>query len=221
MGLVGLVVAGCGDDGPDTSTSAGTGSSVVASAAATTAGPASTLVVADPATDPDGSSPSSDPPTGSVTADDRSAADRSSGVQAGTGAAPDQATTGQPKTITPQVILAGDAGAFVSPSGNIACVMDVEYGASCWISDKEWTADEPSQPGCEDFDFGNAIDVTSDGVVWPCYSDFAWDPTAPALAYGDAMVVGPFRCDSAAAGVTCTNGSGRGFTLARADVVQF
>lgn len=65
------------------------------------------------------------------------------------------------------------------------------------------------------------IDVTADGVYWPCYTDFGFDPDAAALAYGDAMVVGGFRCDSARTGVTCRNPSGRGFTLARAEVQLF
>jgi len=117
------------------------------------------------------------------------------------------------------VLDPGRSGSFTSPSGNIACLMTADYGASCWISEKRWTIDQPSEPGCEEFDYGNAVDVIGSGVVFPCYSDFSWDPSAPALQYGNRMHVGDFACASEPEGVTCSNGAGQGFRLARAEVV--
>ncbi len=116
-----------------------------------------------------------------------------------------------------QVFQPGDVGAFTSPSGNIACVMAVETGVSCYIAEKNWTIDQPDDPFCEESDWGNAVDVTAAGVEFPCYTDFAWNPGADVLAYGDRMEVGPFGCTSRESGVTCDNGSD-GFELARRQV---
>lgn len=111
-------------------------------------------------------------------------------------------------------------GSFASPLGNILCVM-TEVAASCWISAKQWTIDQPDGPYCDESDWGEVIELVAAGPTWPCYSDFLFDLDAPALAYGEAMVVGEFRCDSARTGVTCRNGSDRGFTLARAEFLFF
>ena len=113
-----------------------------------------------------------------------------------------------------EVVRPGASGAFTSPTGNIACIMDQDGGASCFIGDKDWTIAAPTEPDCE-FDFGNAIDVTPLGASYPCYSDFSWDPDAPVLDYGSSMEVGEFRCESARTGVTCVNAAGEGFVLSR------
>jgi hypothetical protein len=119
------------------------------------------------------------------------------------------------------IIEPGDVGFFTSPSGNIACNMSVEFGASCWISEKAWEIEQPTDdPDCAIFDWGNAIDVNADGVFWPCYSGMDWPLTADPLAYGDRMRVGQFECLSARDGVTCRNGAGDGFRLARSAVTR-
>jgi hypothetical protein len=114
----------------------------------------------------------------------------------------------------------GEPIAFTSPSGNIACRLDPEHGASCWVAEHDWAVEAASDPDCQ-LDFGDAVDVTPDGVVWPCYGDFSWFPDAPALPYGRSVSAGPFTCESAETGVTCHNGDGRGFTVARATVDTF
>jgi hypothetical protein len=135
-------------------------------------------------------------------------------------------TVGNPDSTAPAdtpedgaVLDPARSASFTSPSGNIACLMTADYGASCWISEKQWTIDQPREPGCEEFDYGNAVDVTGSGVVFPCYSDFGWNPSAPALEYGNSMQVGDFACASEPEGVTCLNGRGEGFRLARAEVL--
>ena len=118
------------------------------------------------------------------------------------------------------VLEPGDIGSFASPSRNILCMMS-KFTASCFISVKQWTIDQPDAPGCAESDWGNVIDLSAEGVSWPCYTDFGFDFDAPVLAYGDAIVVGEFRCDSVETGVTCRNASGHGFTIARAEVKTF
>lgn len=123
-------------------------------------------------------------------------------------------------TAGTQVVEVDQPVIFDSPSGNIACRLDPAYGASCWVAEHDWVVDAATDPDCP-LDFGDAVDVTAEGVVWPCYGDFSWGPSERTLAYGDAIVGGPFRCDSAGTGMTCVNGEGQGFTVARARVDTF
>jgi hypothetical protein len=129
-----------------------------------------------------------------------------------------------PTTVPgPTLIDGGSDFAFTSPSGNIACLVTDAFieRVSCWIGDKDWTIDQPDDPDCADADWGNAVDLGTDGPSFPCYTDFIWVPDADPLDYGLTVAVGEFRCESARTGVTCTNGDGRGFTLARAAVDLF
>ncbi|MEM7325528.1 MAG: DUF6636 domain-containing protein [Actinomycetota bacterium] len=120
-----------------------------------------------------------------------------------------------------QTIEVDGAGGFTSPSGNIACNIS-SSGASCWIGEKTWQIEQPTHdPFCAESDWGNAIDVSADGILWPCYTDFGWPIDAEPLAYGDTMQAGEFSCTSAEDGVTCTNGVGQGFRLARSTFAIF
>ncbi len=92
-------------------------------------------------------------------------------------------------------------------------------GVSCWIGEKDWEIAPPV--GCEEFDYGNVIDLFDTGIVWSCYSDFGWNLDADPLEYGSGAVVGQFRCESETTGVTCTNGAGNGFCLGRAAAEVF
>ena len=131
------------------------------------------------------------------------------------------ATDQEPATETAGVVLEpGPTGTFRSPSGNILCLMQQEL-TSCWIGEKQWSIDQPAEPECAEADWGDAIEVSTVEVRWPCYTDFIYDPAADILDYGEAMVVPGFRCDSARAGVTCLNQAGQGFRLAKAEVVVF
>lgn len=79
----------------------------------------------------------------------------------------------------------------------------------------------PTGDFCEVSDWGNAIAIDDRGVTWLCYTDFPWDPSAPTLAYGEAVGAAGFRCLSERSGLTCTNAAGSGFTLARSAVEVF
>lgn len=129
-------------------------------------------------------------------------------------AAPDDESTGQ--ILTPEGV-----GEFTSPSGNIACNLST-FGVSCWIGEKEWEIEQPTHDEfCDVSDWGNAVDVNTDLVYYPCYTDFGWPIDAEPLAYGDRMRVGEFECGSAEDGVTCTNSSGDGFRVSRSEVIVF
>ncbi|MEL7156018.1 MAG: DUF6636 domain-containing protein [Actinomycetota bacterium] len=139
-------------------------------------------------------------------------------------AVPVTSTTDRPTTASVAMTTVADGGsstiappgAFTSPSGNIACNIGESSGVSCFIFDKDWEIERPPDPICEVSDWGNAIDLTVDGTAWSCYTDLAWDASAPPLPYGQVIQVGEFTCASETTGMSCRNGRGDGFDLARA-----
>jgi hypothetical protein len=130
-----------------------------------------------------------------------------------TATAPAETDTGTAATTTtapPQ----GDHGprAFRSPSGNIGCYLD-STGARCDIAERSWEPPPADQP-CE-LDYGQGIGLDADGAAFVCAGDTTLGAGA-ALAYGSSARRGSFLCESAEAGITCTDtASGRGFTLSR------
>ena len=107
---------------------------------------------------------------------------------------------------------------FVTPSGNIACVLNAG-SATCAIHSPTFT--EPALEGCAQA--GRAVIVDTTGVQVLCPDVLADDPFAgdPAeLAYGSTTTVGTYTCTSATNGVTCVDSSGVGFRLARASLTM-
>jgi hypothetical protein len=100
-------------------------------------------------------------------------------------------------------------GAFVSPTGNIACVMDVT---------------STNFVRCVTFSPPQLVTMTSTGVLSICTGSQCelGNPAreTPKLAYGTATGAGPFQCLSATNGITCTLTNGRGFTIARSGIKQ-
>lgn len=215
LGLVLLLVAaGCGGGSDDDADAAD--QSTPSTTASSDASPSSSLVASTVSTSTNettGATSTSESTTesSSTTGDSTTSDPTTTALSTTTTAAP---------TTTEILVIEGGVHEFTSPSGNIACAMG-EVLVSCWISEKSWTIDQPAGPDCEISDWGNAVDLTADGPGFPCYTDFGWNPAAPALAYGNAVELGSFRCDSAQTGVTCRHSSGSGFTVARATVQLF
>jgi hypothetical protein len=101
---------------------------------------------------------------------------------------------------------------FSTPSGNIGCVMDVEY-VRCDIQDRDW--EPPPAPADCELDFGHGIELANETRA---HLVCAGDTTLggeEVLEYGETSRVGPYRCVSAAAGITCEAQSGHGFFLSK------
>ena len=113
------------------------------------------------------------------------------------------------------LLAAASFFSFQTPSHNIACVGDAHY-----IRCDTRYATKYSQPkykprGC-DLDWGplSMGPRGKAGVI--CAGDTALDPASTVLAYGERTRQGSIVCESAQAGVTCTNeASGHGFFLSR------
>ena len=105
---------------------------------------------------------------------------------------------------------------FQTPSGNIACAMfdDAAPVVRCDIRDYASSFARPD--GC-DLDWGYAFEVGASGQGYPlCAGDTVAVPGAGVLGYGQSVTLGGITCTSGQTGMTCANGEGGGFTLAKA-----
>ena len=157
-----------------------------------------------------------------------------SASRSGPGPAPSFPATTLPGTTDIRKAL--DAAAFVTPSGQIVCVL-LGSGVRCdyFAQDRAWDAPEPAN--C-DLNWGWSLYVdrapgtscVGDTIVTTAALDSGFetwrkpaDPTVDwngvalaALPYGSPLLVDTFRCDSATTGVTCQNQStGHGFFMSR------
>jgi hypothetical protein len=96
-----------------------------------------------------------------------------------------------------------DGGEFLSPSGNISCEVDYRRAGL-------------TQAYCQTLVSPRSVTMTDTGTYTTCTGEQCLGnpgTDTPTLAYGTATGVGPFRCESATAGVTCVAG-GKGFRIA-------
>ena len=101
---------------------------------------------------------------------------------------------------------------FQTPSGNIGCYVD-SSGARCDIAEREWSP-PPAPSSCE-LDYGQGLTVDGDGASFVCAGDTTLGAPAT-LAYGASAQRERFLCESAEAGVTCTDTeTGAGFFISR------
>jgi hypothetical protein len=109
---------------------------------------------------------------------------------------------------------------FVSPSGNIGCVMTGNF-ARCDIKEHSWPT--PPKPSSCDVDYGQGVAVGKHGrASYVCAGDTAFDLNADTLGYGDRVSQRLMRCSSKSKGMRCVNRRTRhGFFLSRADVRLF
>lgn len=130
------------------------------------------------------------------------------------------------------------AATFVSPSGNISCIMSTQ-GVRCDIEEAQWRVE-----ACDGYGSGRTVGVTHRSG-YMCAGDYyetrvghaetGWwdnDPhgepvyrngvTLAGLRYGSSLTVGVYTCYSEATGVTCVNNeTGAGFWIAREGYIAF
>jgi hypothetical protein len=115
-------------------------------------------------------------------------------------------------------LAAQDSVGFQSPTGNIHCSIYTWTGTAEVRCDlREYSASYSKRPaGCE-LDWGMAFVVGASGPgVLGCVGDTMIDPDNFILPYGEAVRLGGISCVSAKTGMTCTNGEGHGFSVAKA-----
>jgi hypothetical protein len=125
------------------------------------------------------------------------------GTASATPSASAPAATGHP-TASP---AAAGGGEFLSPSGNISCEVDYHRAGLTRVY-------------CQTAQPARSVSMGVNGRYTTCTGEQclanAGDGT-PTLAYGKATGVGPFRCQSAATGITCA-ADGQGFRISTSGI---
>jgi hypothetical protein len=98
-------------------------------------------------------------------------------------------------------------GEFLSPSGNISCEVDYGY-------------DGLKVAYCETITPARSVTMNATGGFTTCTGQQCLSNAGegtPTLAYGTTTGVGPFRCESATTGITCT-ADGKGFSISTSGI---
>jgi hypothetical protein len=102
---------------------------------------------------------------------------------------------------------------FVSPTGNVSCMIDADW-ARCDIIDRDWSP--PARPADCEFDYGQGISLApGEQAQFVCAGDTAFGPDE-VLPYGESITAGVLQCESADSGVTCRDsGTSHGFSISQ------
>ena len=102
--------------------------------------------------------------------------------------------------LVPMQTAAG--GEFLSPSGNISCEVDYHRAGL-------------TRAYCQTLKPARSVTMDANGSYKTCAGEQCLGNAGegtPTLAYGTATGAGPFRCESAATGITCV-ADGKGFRI--------
>ena len=144
----------------------------------------------------------------------------SSNTQADKSQSSTEQTTTQPIGRPDKVTSAAPAdrevyelSGFVSPTGNVSCMIDADW-ARCDIIDRDW-APPPRPADCE-FDYGQGISLApGEPAEFVCAGDTAFGADE-VLPYGDSITAGVLRCESAEKGITCRDTkTSHGFSISQ------
>ena len=101
---------------------------------------------------------------------------------------------------------------FISPTGNVACMIDVDL-ARCDIIDHDWSP--PPRPADCEFDYGQGIAIVAgEPASFVCAGDTAFGPDE-VLPYGNSITCGAAALRKRGLGHHVSrHPTGHGFTLA-------
>ena len=114
-------------------------------------------------------------------------------------------TTQTSGTLVPQTSTSTE---FVSPSKNISCEIDDNFGQGALTSTLCLTVSPPK-----------SVTLATDSTLVECTGVNCLSNAGlntPTLAYGQSITLGPFTCASSTAGMKCTLASGDGFLISSA-----
>ena len=106
---------------------------------------------------------------------------------------------------------------FTSPTGNISCLFIVGPEVSVRCDLAQLNRSFTNQPNDCGEDWGDSFGVTETSKRGEllCHGDTVADPSAQVLDYGSLINHSGITCASSKTGMTCQNGDGHGFTVAR------
>ncbi|CPR10947.1 hypothetical protein BN971_02222 [Mycobacterium bohemicum DSM 44277] len=119
---------------------------------------------------------------------------------------------GTPRAAADNPVCTSTWCSFLSPSRNIGCEIDYQRGSGI-----------PDETYCQTDSPPQSVRLSTDGSFKTCTGETCLGNSGegtPTLAYGQAAGVGPFNCRSETGGITCTAGSGRGFTLSSGGIAS-
>jgi hypothetical protein len=99
---------------------------------------------------------------------------------------------------------------FLSPSKNISCEIDYNFGSGMI-----------TQTLCLTFMPPQSAVLKTDSSVTKCTGQQCLSNGAlgtPTLGYGQTITLGPFTCASSTAGMACTLGNGNGFLISTSGI---
>jgi hypothetical protein len=143
--------------------------------------------------------------------------DESPAVSEGTASAASTASTTKPAQKLTESAPADrevtELTGFISPSGNVACMIDPTW-VRCDIIDNDWSP--PARPADCEFDYGQGISLAPGAAAeFVCAGDTAFGPDE-VLSYGNSIAAGVLECESAESGFTCRDvDTGHGFSISR------
>ena len=108
-------------------------------------------------------------------------------------------------TLVPQTATGTE---FYSPSKNISCEIDSNFGTSAITSAL-----------CLTISPAKTVTLKTDGTLTECAGDACLSnagANTPTLVYGQSITLGPFTCASSTAGMKCTLANGDGFLISSA-----
>ena len=111
-------------------------------------------------------------------------------------------TTQTSGTLVPQTPTSTE---FVSPSKNISCEIDDNFGQGALTSTLCLTVSPPK-----------SVTLATDSTLVECSGVNCLSNAGlntPTLAYGQSITLGPFTCASSTAGMKCTLANGDGFLI--------
>jgi len=124
-------------------------------------------------------------------------------------------TTASGKQLGPQPVdrEVHELTGFVSPTGNVSCMIDADW-ARCDIIDRDWSP--PPRPADCEFDYGQGISIApGEQPEFVCAGDTAFGADE-VLPYGESITAGALRCESAQSWITCRDvRTGHGFSISR------
>lgn len=119
-------------------------------------------------------------------------------------------TSSTPQTSGTLVPQTSTGTEFLSPSKNISCEIDSNFGPNAITSTLCLTLSPPK-----------SVTLGADGTLTECTGVTCLSnagENTPTLAYGMSVTLAPFTCSSSTAGIKCTLANGDGFLISSAAI---
>ncbi|MCF8484849.1 MAG: hypothetical protein K9G71_06525 [Rhodobacteraceae bacterium] len=121
--------------------------------------------------------------------------------------------------VAPSASPAQESVAFVTPSGNIQCVMSAGEYRSVTCELRSLTPSYTDRPADCDLDYGASFRIGEEALSGEvlCAGDTIFGaPNSQILPYGYSLTHVGVTCQSEMTGLTCKNAGGHGFFVSKA-----